>query len=234
MKLSIVIPCYNEAENIPLILRRFQRVIDRDDIEVIVVDNGSNDKTSLVMKELLPEYSFAKSVRVKVNRGYGYGIRKGLQSCSGKFLGWTHADMQTDPADLIKALHIIEKNHDREDLLVKGRRRGRPLADCFFTAGMSIFETVYLGRKLVDVNAQPNVFSRKFYETWKHPPTDFSLDLYVLFMAQKKKQKIIRFDVVFPKRIHGTSHWNNGLSAKAKFIRRTAEFSRKLKKEGIR
>ena len=56
MKLSIVLPCYNEAENIPLILKRFNEVIKREDIEVLLVDNGSNDHSSQVISQLLQKY----------------------------------------------------------------------------------------------------------------------------------------------------------------------------------
>ena len=233
MKLSIVVPCYDEAENIPLILERFAEVIRRDDVEVVLVDNGSTDNSPAVLRELLPKYSFARTIRVEVNQGYGYGIVQGLKACTGEFIGWTHADMQTDPADLMKALNIIEENNSDEKIFVKGNRKGRPLFDQFFTSGMSMFETLYMGVKLYDVNAQPNVFSRKFFETWKNPPKDFALDLYALYMAQKARLHIKRFDVVFPKRIHGESHWNSGLASKWKFIKRTIDFSKKLKKGGI-
>lgn len=234
IKLSVVVPCYDEAENIPLILNRFRTVMKREDIEVVLVDNGSSDSTQDVLAKLLPEYPFARGIHVKVNQGYGYGIVQGLRACRGKFVGWTHADMQTDPADLLRALDIIEKNHDKENIFVKGNRKGRPLFDQFFTTGMSIFESLYLGEQLYDVNAQPNVFSRRFFSTWKNPPKDFALDLYALYMAQKKHLKIKRFPVMFPERIHGVSHWNNGLADKWKFIKRTIGFSRKLKKGGIR
>ena len=235
MKLSVVVPCYNEAENIPLILNRFAEVIKREDIEVVLVDNGSTDNSAEILSEMLTQYKFARTVRVEVNQGYGYGIVQGLKSCKGDFIGWTHADMQTDPADLIKALKIIEDNNNKKNIYVKGNRKGRPLFDQFFTSGMSLFETVFMGVKLYDVNAQPNVFSKEFFATWKNPPKDFALDLYVLYMAQKHGLDIKRFDVVFPERIHGQSHWNNGsLKAKWKFIKRTLNFSFKLKKSGIR
>ncbi|MBR4639199.1 MAG: glycosyltransferase family 2 protein [Butyrivibrio sp.] len=234
MKMSIVIPCYDEASNIPLILNRFQEVITRDDIEVILVDNGSTDNTPDVLKELLPLYPFARSVRVDVNQGYGYGIIQGLNNCDGEFIGWTHADMQTDPADLITALNIIETSGNSKKIFVKGHRKGRSAFDMFFTNGMSIFETIYLGEKLSDINAQPNVFSKEFYETWKNPPKDFSLDLYALYMARKANLDVKRFEVQFPERIHGNSHWNNGtLKAKWKFIKRTLDFSKNLKCGGI-
>ena len=95
---------------------------------------------------------------------------------------------------------------------------------------MSFFETIYMGEKLHDINAQPNIFHRDFFATWKNPPYNFALDLYVLYMAKKQKMNVIRFDVLFPERIHGTSSWNTGFAAKNKFIKRTLAFSAKLKK----
>lgn len=228
MKLSIVVPCYNEEENIPLILERFNDVVKREDIEVILVDNGSTDGSAEVISRLLPQYSFAKTVKVPVNQGYGYGILQGLKECAGEYIGWTHADMQTDPADVRKAFDLIKQ--EKGLVFVKGNRKGRPLFDVFFTVGMSVFETCYLREKLYDINAQPNIFPKVFYQGWENPPHDFSLDLYALYMARKKGLKVVRFAVDFPKRVHGTSKWNTGLAAKWKFIKRTMDFSVKLKK----
>ena len=230
MKLSIVVPCYNEEQNIPLILERFGEIIERDDIEVILVDNGSTDGSAQVLTKLLPAYTFARTVKVEVNQGYGYGILQGLKECRGEYIGWTHADMQTDPADILKALGIIEE--ERGLVFVKGNRKGRPLFDVFFTAGMSLFETCYLHKKLYDINAQPNIFPKVFFDGWEHPPYDFSLDLYALYMARKKNLKVVRFPVLFPERIYGESKWNTGLQAKWKFIKRTIDFSVNLKKNG--
>lgn len=230
MKLSIVIPCYNESKNIPLILSRFDEVITRNDIEAVLVNNGSTDNSQEVLEELVPKYPFARIVNVPVNKGYGYGILSGLGEAQGTYIGWTHADMQTDPNDVIKALNIIENEGEIEGIYVKGDRKGRPFFDQFFTSGMSLFETIYMGEKLHDINAQPNIFHRSFFESWKNPPHDFALDLYALYMAKKQKIKVVRFDVLFPERVHGTSSWNTGFAAKKKFIKRTLDFSAKLKK----
>lgn len=231
MRYSIVIPCYNEAENIPLILTRFDGAITRDDLEVILVNNGSTDTSAAVMADLVPRYAFARVVEVPVNQGYGYGILAGLRAAKGEAIGWTHADLQTSPEDVIKAFDLMEKAED-PNCFVKGNRKGRPAFDQFFTLGMSAFESLYLGAPLWDINAQPNVFPRAFFEAWDEPPYDFALDLYALYMAKKRSLSIIRFDVAFPPRIHGASKWNTGLSAKWKFIKRTISFSRSLKRRG--
>jgi glycosyltransferase involved in cell wall biosynthesis len=230
MKMSIVIPCYNEARNIPLIYERIKELdLVKNEIEIILVNNGSTDNSAEVFKQF-SNFQNTKIVKVEVNQGYGFGILSGLKECTGEFLGWTHADMQTDPKDLLRAFNIIKENNFAKEIFVKGDRKGRPLFDQFFTSGMSLFETLYMGTRLYDINAQPNVFSRSFYHSWENPPNDFSLDLYAYYLAKKAKLKIKRFDVLFPERIHGESNWNTSFSAKWKFIKRTINFSTELKK----
>jgi glycosyltransferase involved in cell wall biosynthesis len=175
MKFSLVIPCYNEADNLPLLLERGKELATRPDVEVILVDNGSTDNTAEVLENLLPAYPAFRSIRVEKNQGYGFGIVSGLKAAHGEIMGWTHADMQTDPQDAILGLELFEKHG--EDIFVKGRRYGRPFIDVFFTVGMSVFETLLLARPMWDINAQPNIFSRRFFESWADPPEDFSLDL---------------------------------------------------------
>ena len=232
MLYSMVVPCYNEEKNLPLILERYAEVIGDASLEVLMVDNGSTDGSAAALDELLPRYPFARRVTVPENQGYGYGILQGLAAAKGDWLGWTHADMQADPADVIRACEMAKRIG--RGVYLKGNRVGRPVFDQFFTSGMSLFESVYLGQKLWDINAQPNLFPRAFYETWQGPPHDFSLDLYALYMAQAQGLEVVRFNVRFPPRIHGESNWNTSLSGKWKFIRRTVEFSTKLKKGGIR
>ena len=237
IKLSIVIPCFNEAENIPLILDRFASVLT-ENIDVILVNNGSTDNSQTVLDELLPKYSFARTILVPKNQGYGYGILQGLKNAEGDYIGWTHADMQTDPNDVVRAYNILLESEGKNDdngrngnnnIFLKGNRHGRPLFDRFFTNGMSLFETLYFGTVMYDINAQPNIFPKSFFETWKKPPYDFALDLYAFYQAKRQGLKIIRFPVDFTPRLHGSSKWNTGLRSKIKFIKRTIKFSVELK-----
>ncbi len=232
MKFSLIIPCYNEEKNLPLLLERCAKITKHNDVEIILVDNGSTDKSFEVLQNLLPKYRGCRVVRVEKNQGYGFGILAGLKSAKGEILGWTHADMQTDPQDSIKGLELFEQNG--QNIFVKGRRFGRPFADSIFTLAMSIFETILLGKPMWDINAQPNMFFKKFFETWQDPPHDFSLDLYTYYQARRSKLKVLRFPVNFGKRAYGISNWNINWSSKIKFIRRTIAFSLQLKKSQFR
>lgn len=229
MRFSLVIPCYNEAANLPLLLERCKELAAESGIEIVLVDNGSTDHTRELLLELLPKYPGCRSVRVDVNRGYGFGIVSGLKAASGKILGWTHADMQTDPLDTLRGLMLFEKQG--ENIFVKGRRYGRPLMDIVFTIGMSVFETLLLTRPMWDINAQPTMFSRNFFESWASPPDDFSLDLYAYYQALARNLKVHRFPVQFGERAHGVSHWNVNWAAKWKFIKRTVQFSKTLRRQ---
>ncbi|SFM26487.1 glycosyltransferase family 2 protein [Rugamonas rubra] len=227
MRFSLVIPCYNEAANLPLLLERCAPLGRLDGVEVILVDNGSTDHSAQVLARLLPARPGCRSVRVERNQGYGHGILAGLAAASGDILGWTHADLQTDPQDALRGLALFERHGDA--IFVKGRRHGRPLADTVFTTGMSLFETLLLGAPLWDINAQPTLFPRRFFDNWRAAPDDFSLDLYAYYQARRAGLAVHRFPVRFGRRSHGASHWNGDWAAKRKFIRRTVSYSLQLK-----
>ena len=96
---------------------------------------------------------------------------------------------------------------------------------------MGAFETAILQKPLWDINAQPTLFSKTFFETWKNPPHDFSLDLFAYYMACDQGLIVEKFPVNFGKRAHGVSRWNVNWKAKMKFIRRTVDYSLTLSKQ---
>lgn len=227
---SLIIPCYNEAKTLPSLLCRLNECYGgTEGYEIILVDNGSTDDSPAILAGAVATMPFARTVRVELNQGYGWGILQGLAAAKGEYLGWTHADMQTDPGDALQGFaKLCTQGGNRA--FVKGRRYGRPLADSAFTVGMSCFDSLLFGLPLWDINAQPTLFTRAFYETWNKPPKDFALDLFAYANAAKQKLPIERFPVLFGKRQHGISHWNVNWMAKLKFIRRTMLFSFALRK----
>ena len=131
--------------------------------------------------------------------------------------------------DCIDAFNKFKNVSDKNKLFIKGNRKNRKLYDQFFTFGMSLFESILLGKFIYDINAQPTIFQRKYYKSWINPPTDFSLDLYSYYLAKKNNFKIKRISVNFDKRISGESKWNTSFISKIRFIYRTIKFSFKLK-----
>ena len=223
MKLSLVIPCFNESASLESLLSRCHEVGQGKEVEFIIVDNGSTDNTGEVLASLLHLYPSIKSIRLEENRGYGFGIVSGLQEASGQILSWTHADLQTDPMDAMIGLQLFLEHG--QNLFVKGRRYGRPFSDVVFTVGMSLFETVLLRQGMWDINAQPTMFPRTFFDSWQDPPNDFSIDLYAYVMAARQGLVIKRFPVRFGERRHGISTWNVDWSSKFGFISRTIRYS---------
>ena len=229
LRLSLVIPCYNEARNLPKLVERCARLVrEHPRIDVVLVDNGSQDDTPRLLPGMIAGQPGLSSIRIDVNKGYGHGIVTGLRNADGELIGWTHADHQTDPFDAVEALALAERASEPRAMLVKGRRYGRPIVDRVFTAGMSIFETLLTRRGMRDINAQPTVFHRTFFERWESPPDDFALDLYAYWRARDEGFTILRFPVRFGPRLFGVSHWNAGMLARWKFIKRTLAFSLEL------
>lgn len=240
---SVVVPCYNEAKNLPHLIERFAnlRAPDgdekRDDKpwELVLVDNGSVDDTKAVLTKELSRRGrdFVRVATVTApNVGYGHGIMTGLRAAQGDRLAWTHADGQTPPADVLKAFDLLDASPDPDRCFVKGRRRGRPTKDTLFTLGMEACATAILGRHLADINAQPKAFTRRLLDLATAAPIDLSLDLYFLWLAKERGFEIRSFDVHFGEREHGESKWAFNWRAKAKNIARSVTFMRALRTHG--
>lgn len=229
-KLSIVIPCYNEADSLPNLIAEINKAMNRSDVEVILVNDGSRDDSAHVLERLTKDSRFIRVVTNSTNQGYGGAILAGLTAGEGTYLGWMHGDLQTPFQDVLLALTKIESIGEPPDIYLKGLRKGRSLSDQFFTLGMSAFETLLLRQRLFDINAQPNIFHRSFFSSWQEPPRDFSLDLYALFLARSRRMRVIRIPVIFPPRQHGHSTWNLGFASRLKFIKRTIKYSMELQR----
>ena len=231
IQISLIIPCFNEEGNIQKLLERTSVLLAIDpSFEVIYVNNGSTDSTGLLLVDMTHNLARTCVVNIDKNIGYGHGIKKGLEASKGIIVGWTHADLQTDPIDALRGLEAAAGS--LEKTFIKGLRKKRPIVDRVFTFGMSIFESMLFRTKLRDINAQPTLFSRDLLKAVLEGPDDFSLDLYAMVRASEAGYKQIRFPVDFGLRFRGSSKWNTSTRARLKFIRRTVAFSITLAKRG--
>ncbi len=225
-QIGIVIPCYNESKNIPKLIERCKLAVEKVDCEFLLVDNGSTDSTGEIFDSLSPIPGI-KFLSLKKNQGYGGGILAGLNKMHNPFIGWTHADLQTDPVD-IEQFDLIP-GVSRQFL--KGTRRKRKFCDHIFTFGMSVSMSLLFLTRLSDINAQPTLVSRDLFKDWHLPPNDFSLDLYAYVVAKRESAYIRRFPVDFSSRYAGSSNWNNGLMSRIRMTQRTLSYARRLRKD---
>lgn len=114
MKISVVVPAYNEANRIPPTLDRIASYMPErhPDYEIIVVDDGSTDGTGAVVRE-----RFATNPRVAVvdyggNRGKGYAVRYGMSRAKGDLVVFSDADLSTPIEEIEKMLPLVDQGYD--------------------------------------------------------------------------------------------------------------------------
>ena len=227
--IQIIIPCFNEGMNIADLVGKCNSVSLQVPIKFILVDNGSTDNTWEQIQSLTTNNSNLDSIRILKNIGYGNGIFTGLKTSSAPYIGWMHADLQTDPEDLIQIANWLNNQKRSERIFIKGRRKNRALIDVFFSAAMSFFETLLFQRRMLEINAQPTLFTRSLLNELINPPLDFMLDLYVYHSAKKLGYLEKRFPISFGLRKYGHSSWNKNIFSRFKFIYNTIRYSLRLR-----
>ena len=207
MSFSLVIPCYNEAENIAILVNKYRNFLKNKNNELILVNNGSRDNTDDIFKKLKRKHKNIKTCKIKKNIGFGYGLKKGLFKTKKKFIIYSHADLEVDPNDIIKSINILKKENSNsiKKIFIKGKRINKlknhwSLNDLIFSYGLTILSTLIFRKYLFDIHAQPVLFSRNLIKELKYYPDDFSIDLAIYLHAVKKKYKLIRFPVNFNKK----------------------------------
>ncbi|MBN2381425.1 glycosyltransferase family 2 protein [bacterium] len=155
MKVSIIIPAYNESATLPTIL--FKILALSFDKEIIVIDDGSTDETAEIVRALNNEIITVLSNTT--NRGKGYSIRRALEFCSGEVIIIQDADLEYDPDELPKLLEPF----DNGARVVYGSRILQP------ANGMS-YMRYYLGGRLL--TALTNVL---YHASLTDEPTGYKL-----------------------------------------------------------
>ena len=108
MKISIIVPCYNEEKTIKIILQKISIIKKLSkDIEVIVVDDASTDNSKNIINE--NNNLFDIFIENKNNRGKGYSVKKALEVSKGEYIIFQDADLEYEPSDLVKFFNLIEK-----------------------------------------------------------------------------------------------------------------------------
>ena len=105
MKLSVVIPAYNEAENLPDTLYAFYSELHKNNIdhELLVINDNSKDNTLEVIQKLQQTIPTLRTIlNPPPHNGFGFAVRKGLENFSGDCVAIVMGDLSDDPTDLVK------------------------------------------------------------------------------------------------------------------------------------
>ncbi|MEZ4340716.1 MAG: glycosyltransferase family 2 protein, partial [Sandaracinaceae bacterium] len=105
VELSVIVPCFNEALNLPELARRTLAVFERGEIagELVLVDDSSRDETADVIRGLEAAHpGVVVGVFHEVNRGIAHAWRSGLAASSGRCAAIMDADLQYQPEDLLR------------------------------------------------------------------------------------------------------------------------------------
>lgn len=108
--LSIVVPAFDEADSIPLLVGEIDALRDRlgTSMETIVVDDGSVDDTPTRLDELRARHEWLRTVRHQANRGQTAALATGIETAQGALIATLDADLQNDPADLPRLVDVLQ------------------------------------------------------------------------------------------------------------------------------
>ncbi len=121
--ISIVVPAYNEAESFPELLSQIQEAVApmNMSLEVIIVDDGSNDGSVEVLKSLKEKYPFLKVLSFRKNYGKSAALSEGFKIVQGNYVITMDADLQDDPHEIPNLIAKLEEGYD----LVSGWKKKR-------------------------------------------------------------------------------------------------------------
>lgn len=109
--LSLVIPCYNERENIPTLLSRVGSALAalNQPFEVLIIDDGSTDGSSQMLQDAIQTHPWLRVLRMAKNCGQSAAFESGFEAARGKFIATIDADLQNDPEEIPRLLPMLDE-----------------------------------------------------------------------------------------------------------------------------
>ncbi|MBP6945088.1 glycosyltransferase family 2 protein [Patescibacteria group bacterium] len=212
MQHSVIIPAYNEQSTIETAVLKTLTTLQAlpGEFEIIVVDDGSTDKTARIVKTLQDKH--IKLITLPHNQGKGAAIQKGVQEAKGNYIAFLDADLATHPEELKRAFSLL---HDHDLAIASRRITGatiqKPQAWYRSLAGQvfNLILRTYLHLPYRDTQCGCKAFR---YDAAKAlfanlVSTGWAFDVDLLSQAQQKNLRITEFPIT----------WNNGPTSRVKW-----------------
>ena len=196
MKLSVIMPVYNERRTISLILEKVRAVnIDK---EIIIVDGASFDGT----RDILEQEEKRDDVRViyePTRRGRGKALKEGLAVARGDIVIFQDADLELDPSDYPELIAPLDRG---ESDVVFGSRflSGRPHMTFLQYWGnrvLNITTNILYGTRLTDVETCYQVFRREVLDRMSLVNNDFAFTVELAVKLIKRKYRIVEIPIQY-------------------------------------
>ena len=135
MKLSLVVPCYNEEGNVKLFAETIEKTFKNKikNYEIIFINDGSQDNTMKELRELLKESKQnIKVINFSRNFGKEAGMYAGLKETKGDYVSIIDADLQQNPEYVLKMVEILDENEEYDSVVAYQERRKESKILSFF------------------------------------------------------------------------------------------------------
>ncbi|NUM34235.1 MAG: glycosyltransferase family 2 protein [Candidatus Brocadiae bacterium] len=208
--LSIIIPAYNEEDKIADTLNIVLKYIHTKQwqAEIIVVEDGSKDKTAQIVREFCQRYSCVHLLQNPGNRGKGYAVKEGALAAKGEYVLFTDADNSTPIEEVEKLLSVLEKQ--KCDIAIGSRALPKsqieipqPIYRKMMGKIFNIFFRIILGINVRDSQCGfkcfPQAIGKKLFPYQKLER--FSFDAELLYIAKKKKYRVKEVPIVWRNRL---------------------------------
>jgi glycosyltransferase involved in cell wall biosynthesis len=215
MKISVVIPVFNERDTIAEILSRVRRALDGKDSELVVVDDGSTDGT----RDALRSIDGIRLIEHEQNQGKGAALRTGFAAVSGDVVIVQDADLEYDPRDYPKLLEPIEDG--RADVVFGSRFLGGPHRVLFFwhylaNKLLTWLSNVFTNLNLSDMETGYKVFRRPVLERIHIRSDRFNFEPEITAKVAKTRCRVYEVPISYSGRTYDEGKkigWRDGLSA---------------------
>lgn len=209
MKVSVVVTLFNEEENIKPLLEQLSDSLKGYHYEVILVDDGSTDKTVEKVRQYANEY--VKLVLLQKNYGQTAAMSAGIDQAEGTYIVTMDGDLQNDPSDIPQMIEMLEG--DNWDLIA-GRRKNRK--DGFVLRKLPSLIANAIIRRLTNVKVSDYGCSLKVMKSdiAKNLELYGELHRFIPVLAQLQGARITNMDVKHHPRIHGKSKYGIGRTSR--------------------
>lgn len=184
--LTVAMPAYNEGENIQAMIEDTLHMVGAlvDDLEVIVVDDGSRDDTAMVVNQLARRHPQVRLVQHEVNKGYGTAVWTGLTSATKELIFFTDADRQFDLQEIGKMLAQLNS----ADLVVGYRQPRRdPFMRRLNGKGWSGLVTLLFGYTARDIDCAFKLMRRQVVDQLRHEVQSGGATFSAEFLVRAKR-----------------------------------------------